>query len=712
MLLAGATSVSAIDLPAGVLPDLGTSKGAASAAATPAPTMGEWAARLDAARASHRLLLAQRPGSAPLLEERQAASERRLMLLAAWLEAQRAPEQGHAPEASASAPAHKLQGEAPFSAVDVDALRDHLDALRVQQATLRLTLKSFDAEVEAAVAARTAANAEVRLQRDRAAQGRETDSSGELRAQAELAGLQAEAAELDLLQAENTRVRARGRLAALEAPMAQAQAEVDRVRNQLKLDDAALAAMTKRFQAEARVIAAERTRLAEQLARREAESGGDGALKLREVEALRQAVATLRELESLETSKAGLWRARQQLLAADQGPAQKQEAAAAQTRAIDQTQARLQLAGQRSDFLRAELRSQQSLLRGLPEGDPARVGEQRVLDAMAVELGAHERLQAALYRVGVLQARNRSDLGVWDRPENTMGWVQRAYALTAEWLLAVWNYELFSASETTQIDGRSVTVDHGVTVGKSIGVLAMFVLGYWAASRLSSLLVTGLSRRLHLTMHLERMLARWFKTLLVLVVLMTALKMARIPITAFAFLGGALVLGIGVGAQNVFKNLICGVILLFERKIRVGDIVSVGGMSGTVLSVDLRATTIRGFDGVDAIVPNSNLLENPISNWSGGNPNIRRTVDVSVATGCDVRKASQILLDCAAANSAVLTDPPADVLLVDFGGSKLTLRLQYWVRLDSGGVGPEVDSRVRFAILDALASDDVEVTMV
>lgn len=634
------------------------------------------------------------------------------MLLAAWVEAQRAPGQGHDPDANAGSQAHKLPGEAPFSAVDVDALRDHLEALRVQQATLRLTLKSFDVEVEAAVAARATANAEVRLQQDRFAQGRQADSSGELRAQTELAVLQAEAAELDLLQAENTRVRARGRLAALETPIAQAQAEVERARNQIKLDDSALAVMTKRFQAEARVIAAERTRLAEQLARREAESSGDIALKLREVEALRQAVANLRELEALETSKAGLWRTRQQFLATDQSGTQKQEAAAAQTRAIEQTQARLQLAGQRSDFLRAELRSQQSLLRGLPEGDPARVGEQRVLDAMALELGAHERLQAALYRVGVLQARNRSDLGVSDKPENTMGWVQRASALTAEWLLAIWNYELFSASETTQIDGRAVTVDHGVTVGKSIGVLAMFVLGYWAASRLSSLLVTWLSRRLRLTMHLERMLARWFKTLLVLAVLMTALKMARIPITAFAFLGGALALGIGVGAQNVFKNLICGVILLFERKIRVGDIVSVGGMSGTVLSVDLRATTIRGFDGVDAIVPNSNLLENPISNWSGGNPDIRRTVDVTVATGCDVRKASQILLDCAAANSAVLADPPAAVLLVDFGGSKLTLRLQYWVRLDSGGVGPEVDSRVRFAILDALAPDNVEVTMV
>ncbi len=711
--LSGVAAASAItiNLPAGVLPDLGQAPASASAAAASAPTAQDWARRLASAGQAHRALMAQRPGSSPLLLERQAASERLLTLLTARVEAERAPSASRAAVPANATGEAKLTGVPPYSVVDVDTLRDHLEELKVRQSSLRLTLKSFDTEVEATVAARTAANAERRRRQEEAAQGGAGAASGEKLARAELADLQTQTAELELLQAESTRQGARQRLAALDEPIAQAQAEVDRVRQSLRLDDAAVATLSKRFAAEAQKLAAERSRLAEQLARREAETTDEGGTKLREIEALRQAMAALRELESLETGKAGLWRTRLQSLAPDQTPDQKRETAAGYARAIEQSQARQHLAAEQSDLLRTEVRAQQSLMRGLPEADAARAREQRVLDALGVELAAQERLQAALYRVGVLLARSRADLGVADKPASTMGWAERASEVAAGWLTAVWNYELFSASETTQIDGRSVTVDHGVTVGKSVGVLVMFALGYWLSGLLSRLLVTTLARRLHLTSHMERLFGRWFKTLLLMAVLLAVLKMARIPITAFAFLGGALVLGVGFGAQNVIKNLICGVIILFERKIRVGDIVTIGGMSGTVLSVDLRATTVRGFDGIDAIVPNSNLLENPISNWSGGSPNIRRMVDVSVAHGCDVRQASSTLLGCAAANPAVLQEPPPVVLLEDFGGGKYTLRLQYWIRLGAGLNGPDVDSDLRYAILDALQPEHVGVKL-
>lgn len=99
-----------------------------------------------------------------------------------------------------------------------------------------------------------------------------------------------------------------------------------------------------------------------------------------------------------------------------------------------------------------------------------------------------------------------------------------------------------------------------------------------------------------------------------------------VPLTAFAFLGGALAIGIGYGARNVIKNLISGVIILFERKVRVGDTVTVGSVSGEVIAVDLRATTIRGFDGIEAIIPNSTLLEQQVSNWTSGQPVLRRTI--------------------------------------------------------------------------------------
>jgi len=173
-------------------------------------------------------------------------------------------------------------------------------------------------------------------------------------------------------------------------------------------------------------------------------------------------------------------------------------------------------------------------------------------------------------------------------------------------------------------------------------------------------------------------------------------------LTAFAFLGGALAIGVGFGTQNIIKNLISGVIILLERKIHVGDVVTVGGMSGTVVTVDFRATTVRGFDGVDAIVPNSQLLENQISNWSGGGPSVRRIVSVGVAYGCDVRQAAELVATCAREHRSVLPVPAPEVLLHDFGNDALVLRLLYWTRLGGDRGGPTVDSDLRFAIEQAL----------
>jgi potassium efflux system protein len=227
-------------------------------------------------------------------------------------------------------------------------------------------------------------------------------------------------------------------------------------------------------------------------------------------------------------------------------------------------------------------------------------------------------------------------------------------------------------------------------------------VGYAVSRFLSRVLVNLMARRLHISPHLARVLQRWLSSILILVVLMVVLKMARIPITVFAFLGGALAIGIGFGTQNIIKNIISGVIILFERKIRVGDVVTIGGMSGVVQTVDLRATTVRGFDGIDAIVPNSSLLENQISNWSGGSLDVRRSVVVGVAYGSDLRQAAQLITECATAHVLVLEEPVPEVLFEDFGSDSLTLRLLYWTRLGGERAGPSVDSDLRFAVSDAL----------
>jgi small-conductance mechanosensitive channel len=325
-----------------------------------------------------------------------------------------------------------------------------------------------------------------------------------------------------------------------------------------------------------------------------------------------------------------------------------------------------------------------------------------VLDALVAQREMHFRLRDSINRSEVLMSRSRSDLGVADRPDSLAGWAESLQSTMGGWLGAIWNFELFSATEATQIDGRVVTAEYGVTVGKSIGVLMLFGIGYWASGYVSRALINLMVRRVNLPAHLARVLRRWLSSILILVVLMVVLKLARIPITAFAFLGGALAIGIGFGTQNIIKNIISGIIILFERKIRVGDVVTIGGMSGTVQTVDLRATTVRGFDGIDAIVPNSTLLENQISNWSGGSPDVRRSVVVGVSYGSDLRLAARLINECAMAHVWVLKAPAPEVLFEDFGSDSLTLRLQYWTRLGGERGGPGVDSDLRFAISDAL----------
>ena len=697
-----ASAASAQGLGSRLLPGAGSAAASAAEAAPQPSSADDWQDRLAAAQAEQQRLQALPEGSEPLLAERQRASARRVDLLAARLAAVRARAARGSADARAVPPVPTLGGVPPYNVLEVDQLRDQLDGLTAQQSALRLTLKSLDGEFESAVATRTAADAALRRERERFARFGGDDLASPVRAQLELATLQAQVAELELVQVDATRQQVSARLASLDEPVARLRNEVDRVRGQQRLDDADLKRLLQEISAEGRSLAAERVRLAEQLARSQAGDTGNDSALARELESLQQTLAALRELEAIERDRAVLWRSRQEALAAGADLERKKAVATALDRGIERVQIRQRSLSEQNAALASELRTQRGLVRMLPAADPARMAEQRVLETLVAQREMHFRLRDSLSRTDVLLSRSRADLGVSDRPDSLGGWAERFRALASGWFAQVWNFELFSVTEATQIDGRVVTLEYGVTVGKSIGMLVLFGLGYWASGYVSRKLIDLAARRLHLSPPLARVLRRWISSVLVLVVLMVVLKMGRIPITAFAFLGGALAIGIGFGTQNIIKNLISGIIILFERKIRVGDIVSIGGMSGTVQTVDLRATTVRGFDGIDAIVPNSSLLENQISNWSGSSPDVRRSVVVGVSYGSDVRRAAQLVTDCALAHASVLKLPVPEVLFEDFASDSLTLRLIYWTRLGGERGGPGVDSDLRFAIADAL----------
>jgi small-conductance mechanosensitive channel len=239
--------------------------------------------------------------------------------------------------------------------------------------------------------------------------------------------------------------------------------------------------------------------------------------------------------------------------------------------------------------------------------------------------------------------------------------------------------------------------------------MLLFVLGYWLFSKLVQGLQLILVRRFGVSDQLASVVRRWVMILLAIGLIIFVLNLARIPLTVFAFMGGALAIGVGFGTQTIIKNFISGIIILFERKIRVGDIIELGGMVGHVTAVDLRATTVRGFDGVEALVPNSNFLENQVVNWTYSNHQIRRELRIGVAYGADTRATEQLLLNAAVNHQNVLKSPAPEVFFEDFADSALMMVLVFWVELGPNLVARRVDSELRHTLYRQLAEAGIAI---
>ncbi|MDP4583806.1 MAG: mechanosensitive ion channel, partial [Verrucomicrobiales bacterium] len=147
----------------------------------------------------------------------------------------------------------------------------------------------------------------------------------------------------------------------------------------------------------------------------------------------------------------------------------------------------------------------------------------------------------------------------------------------------------------------------------------------------------------------------------------------------FGWIAAALSVGLGFGLQEVVANFVSGLILLFERPIRVGDIVTVAGVDGVVTKIRIRATTITNWDKKEFIVPNKEFVTGTIMNWTLSNPMTRLVFPVGVAYGSDIRKTQEILLDIARSQPDVLTDPEPAAVFELFGDSSLNFTLRLYL---------------------------------
>ena len=178
-------------------------------------------------------------------------------------------------------------------------------------------------------------------------------------------------------------------------------------------------------------------------------------------------------------------------------------------------------------------------------------------------------------------------------------------------------------------------------------------------------------------------------------------------LTSLALVAGALSVGIGLGLQNVVNNFVSGIILLFERPIKVGDWVIVNGEEGRVKQINIRSTEIETFRKSSLIIPNADLLSNTVTNLTHGNNWSRQSVCVGVAYGTDTEKVRDILLECAANHKRVLRKPEPYVLFKDFGASSLDFELRcYTSDIWSGW---SIPSDLRYEINRRFAEEGIEI---
>jgi small-conductance mechanosensitive channel len=169
---------------------------------------------------------------------------------------------------------------------------------------------------------------------------------------------------------------------------------------------------------------------------------------------------------------------------------------------------------------------------------------------------------------------------------------------------------------------------------------------------------------------------------------------------------GAFSVGIGFGLQNIFNNMVSGLILAFERPINVGDVVQVGELMGTVRSIGLRASTIKSFDGAEVIVPNGNLMSNEMINWTLSDSFRRMDIRVGVAYGTDPERVLEIMMQIAGEHAGVRKKPAPSAFFIEFGDSSLNFRLLAWVLLDNR---LEVESELHVLINKKLAEAGIEI---
>jgi small-conductance mechanosensitive channel len=228
------------------------------------------------------------------------------------------------------------------------------------------------------------------------------------------------------------------------------------------------------------------------------------------------------------------------------------------------------------------------------------------------------------------------------------------------------------------------------------------------SARIKRLVISRLLKRTKLDLGAQQAIGTVTRYIILFVGFLIIIQTVGIDLTTLNVLAGAVGIGIGFGLQNIANNFISGLIIMFERPIKVGDRIEVASIHGRVLSIGARSTAIRTNDNITIIVQNSKFISENVVNWSFGDELIRFRVPVGVGYDSDVELVTKLLVEAAVEDEDVVDDPSPSVRFLDFGDHALLFELRAWsrARLHRPGL---FRSNLNFRILKKFRENGIEV---
>lgn len=235
--------------------------------------------------------------------------------------------------------------------------------------------------------------------------------------------------------------------------------------------------------------------------------------------------------------------------------------------------------------------------------------------------------------------------------------------------------EILDAMDDLSFHVGTLKISLLVILSGILSVLVTVLVAMWLGRTLENRLMAAED----LDMNLRVVLSKLIRAVLVVLGIMVALPLAGIDITVLSVFSGALGIGIGFGLQKIASNYVSGFIILIDRSIHPGDVLTVDNRFGTVTRLTARYLVLRSGDGTEAIIPNETLITSTVINHSYSDREMRLAIPVQVSYQTDLDKALTILNEAAAAHPRVLKEPPPAAFLKAFGDNGIDLELGVWI---------------------------------